>query len=369
MEYLVKVTSTYAVCCPEGGELTDDKGMKETLEAGKQYHFTAQSDKWYTTAPITLTKCSTFKRAASALGLLGGGVDKWGKYAKCTTNEEMAAINADYRNDVDRDGVWAWKLPNMVKFDVRYGGDYFTSGVAGATKIKHLKLVLPKCTSMDSAVRSVKKLIETVEIYAPALTAFPGTFYDSVAKKYILHAPKVTQTNAMLGWCPNVRELGGNFDGLQTATNWFSNYGTPPPFTTVTCGFPSLKSGSGMFAGVQLNKASALLVLGSIPAWTDGASHPLTIGIHVDHQSDEDVINAIAEAEAKGWTLTVQWNGTPGTSTASTWGRRKPVFARLGEPLEDGTPNLDWGHYVTNPSGYTEFASLEEAKEHFNITD
>lgn len=135
-------------------------------------------------------------------------------------------------------------------------------------------------------------------------------------------------------------------------------------------GFPKLENGGGMLSGCILDKGSAVRVLTSLPAWASG-THLLTIGIHVDHQSDEDVINAIAEAEEKGWTLTVQWNGTATAATATTWGRRKPVFARLGAPMEDGTPSLDWGHYVTNAeeNGYTEFASLEEAKEHFNIKD
>jgi hypothetical protein len=39
--------------------------------------------------------------------------------------------------------------------------------------------------------------------------------------------------------------------------------------------------------------------------------------------------------------------------------------------LPDGTTEnfLDWGHYVTNweENGYTEFASVEEAEQHFNI--
>ena len=360
----------YTVTSPAGCTVTDETGLQlGTVEAGEQKSFVATGAQLSVdddAARVTLT----FKRAASVLRLLGGGVDKWGKYAKCTTNAEMAAINPDYRNDVDADGVWAWKLPNMVNFVMPYGGDYFTAGVAKAKKIKHLKLNLPKATGdMWSGVRSIKGVIETIELAAPLVTGFNGTFYDALAKKFVLNVPKVTSVNALLGWCPNARELHGNFDGLQTATGWFPTYSVYPPFTTVTCGFPSLLSGSGMFTGVQLNKDSALLVLGSIPAWTDGASHPLTIGIHVDHQTDEDVINAIAEAEAKGWTLTVQWNGTATAAAATTWGRRKPVYAKLGAPMEDGTPNLDWGHYVTDPDGYTEFASLEEAKEHFNITD
>lgn len=362
----------YGITSPNGCTVTDELGkLNKTVEAGDQLTVQAPGAKLIVDDDEAVIIKAPFNRAALALGLLGGGVsDKWGKYAKCTTNEEMAAINADYRNDVDADGVWEWKLPNMVNFVMPYGGDYLTAGVAGAKKIKHLKLNLPKATGdMWSGVRSIKGVIETIELNAPLVTGLNGTFYDALAKKYTLNVPKVTSVNSLLGWCSNARELHGNFDGLQTAMNWFATYSAAPPFTTVTCGFPALKSGSGMFAGVKLNKASALLVLGSIPAWADGASHPLTIGIHVDNQSEKDVINAIAEAEEKGWTLTVQWNGTATAAAASTWGRRKPVFACLGEPMEDGTPTLDWGHYVTDPDSYTEFASLEEAKEHFNIVD
>jgi hypothetical protein len=85
------------------------------------------------------------------------------------------------------------------------------------------------------------------------------------------------------------------------------------------------------------------------------------------------VLAAIADAESKGWTLTVQWNGTATAQTASTFGLRKPpIYAKLGtmERLDGSTVSvLDWGHYVTNweENGYQEFASVEEAEEYFNI--
>ena len=77
------------------------------------------------------------------------------------------------------------------------------------------------------------------------------------------------------------------------------------------------------------------------------------------------------EDGGKGWTVTVQWNGTASAASASTYGmrgRRDPVYAKLGEDF-DGKPFLDWGHYVTNweENGYMVFASLEEAKEYFHI--
>ena len=110
-------------------------------------------------------------------------------------------------------------------------------------------------------------------------------------------------------------------------------------------------------------------MLNGIPAWSDDKEHLLTIGIHVDHQIDEEVLGAIANAEAKGWTLTVQWNGTP-TSTASTMAMGSLIYAKIGEhELPDGTTErvLDWGHYVTDETGYETFRSLESAYEYFEL--
>ncbi|MBR5185596.1 MAG: hypothetical protein IKW19_04790 [Akkermansia sp.] len=110
-------------------------------------------------------------------------------------------------------------------------------------------------------------------------------------------------------------------------------------------------------------------MLNTIPTWNDGASHLLTIGIHVDHKADDEVLEAIANAEARGWTLTVQWNGTPTAQTAATYGLRKPpIYARVSEK-ENGERYLDWGHYVTDPSGYEQFRSVEAAREYFGLPD
>jgi hypothetical protein len=170
--------------------------------------------------------------------------------------------------------------------------------------------------------------------------------------------------------------------------NWITSFTSPLPklrignkmfssatarlFSVFNSELPSLESGNGMFNNSKLDKASALRVLNSIPTHTTG-SHLLTIGIHIDHQQEEEVLDAIANAETKGWTLTVQWNGTPTAQTTTTYGLRKPpIYAKVDErELPDGTAErcLDWGHYVTNPENYQEFSSLEEAREHFGISE
>ena len=127
---------------------------------------------------------------------------------------------------------------------------------------------------------------------------------------------------------------------------------------------------TGIFSS-QLNKESTVRLLNSFPTYDDGETRNFTLGIHVDHQYDEEVLAAIANAEAKGWTLTVRWNGTL-TSSASTFAMRTLIYANVGEmQLPDGTTEkfLDWGHYVTNPEDYQEFSSLEDAREYFGISE
>ena len=127
-----------------------------------------------------------------------------------------------------------------------------------------------------------------------------------------------------------------------------------------------------MFTRAILNKQSALNVLTSIPTYTSG-SHPLTIGIHIDHKTDDEVIAAIANAEAKGWTLTIQWNSTPTAQAAVTYGLRRPtIYARVSEMQNpDGTTErvLEWGHYVTDPENYEEFRSVEAAREYYGLPE
>ena len=93
----------------------------------------------------------------------------------------------------------------------------------------------------------------------------------------------------------------------------------------------------------------------------------------------EDMTSLLAALQAKGWTVTTQYNGRPTT----TYSLRRPsedtlpVFVKLEETEDyvaytslDDTKNfrLDWFHETTGSTdGYTQFNSLEEAITHFNI--
>jgi hypothetical protein len=277
------------------------------------------------------------------------------KYAECETILEVSTLNPNWKTDITNDGEWIYPLTNAVSlYDAQnfpYQG--FFNASCPATKIY---------------------------LDAPKLTSANYLFNGGNAKKIYINAPSLT--NWAYGLMHNyaVEEIEGNLPNLHNAnlTWYFSrNY----KLRSVKIDFPKLGYAHNFLTGAILDKESALRILNSIPSYTSG-SHQLTLGIHIDHQNDEEVLAAIALADiaqtpvaegGKGWTLEIQWNGTPTAQTASTFGLRKPpIYAKLGTmELPDGTieQHLSWGHYVTNweENGYQEFASIEEAEEHFNI--
>ena len=148
-------------------------------------------------------------------------------------------------------------------------------------------------------------------------------------------------------------------------------------------------------------------ILESLPHNASGG--PILIGIDIinDSSSFEDQLQNFAEGAYydswdglkqafidKGWTVTWQFGGTT-SSIPNTYDLRGgeriipcPVYAKLieilpqeGEELtekdkdraeycnEDGTKfyEIEWGHDVTNPDNYQQFASLEEAIAYFNV--
>jgi hypothetical protein len=367
---------TYVVTCKAGCAITDASGeLDETCEPGKQKAISAPSDKLFTSEHAVVRE--TFNRAALALGLLGGGVDKWGKYSKCVTVDDLKAVNEGYKSDLTPEGEWKWKLPKLT-----YGKNAFhdvkaikawysdlpelitgSSMFESASLLKSFRGVLPKLQKGDNMFVSTG--LENWDGDLPCVTDAYYMFRNTLLINFRGDFPKLKSSTGVFYQSKKLQRFEGDLSYVQDAYAFFLQC---RELRHVYTNLSSLASAGAFLNEAQIDKLSALSILGSIPAYTSG-SHPLTIGIHVDHQTDEEVIAAIEAAEAKGWTVAVQWNGTATAAAASTWGRRKPVFARLGEAMEDGTPNLDWGHYVTDPSGYTEFASLEEAKEHFNITD
>lgn len=163
--------------------------------------------------------------------------------------------------------------------------------------------------------------------------------------------------NSTLLECPknlsfkNVTDLSnfvflGSQPGAVTFT-WFQTKDTMEKLTTANSAFynqtylsdlypdyesfslPALSTASNMFYGCILNATSIKKLSDALPVWESG-SHPITIGCHIDHKYDPEVNIALKKLSSdyitpieelgftlpeeitsfKGWTLTVQWNGT-----------------------------------------------------------
>ena len=279
------------------------------------------------------------------------------KYAHCVTVGDVLAVNADYKNDLTSDGEWVYPLPNL-----KNGKELFLRA-----NIKKINQIFSSLTTGDLCFSWCDKVTEAVLSF-PALTSAYRLIYDSDIQVLRLSIPKtLTSIFEAFPYNFNMKEFYCDFSHVTNAQGAFMEYRNLEVLDT---DWSALSSASRMFNGSRMPKNIILRVLNTIPSYTSG-SHPITLGIHVDHQTDDEVLAAIANAEAKGWVVTVQWNGTPTAQTTSTFGLRKPsIYAKLSEiERPDGSKEqiIDWGHYVSNPEDYEEFSSLEDAYEHFGL--
>lgn len=403
----------YTVTSPNGCTVTDETGLTlGTVDAGQQKTFVATGGKLQTdddNARVT----ATFNRAALALGQSGGGRNI---YEECSSWADVLAITPSL-------GVGspaklslpalcvadANKIPSDAEIELTIPREYLLKSLllAGCTA-KKLTLHLPRCKNtqyilkhhvlkergevyapeatnidqlfrLDSIPQNMKEGI-SFYVYAPEATVVTGVFYTLAKMGFAeLYAPKAKDISDLVapylyGAYAQKPRLKFTLGQVTKATNAFS-YCKNVPDADFPTDWQHLKYGKNMFTFCELGKEVAINILNSLPSATEETGTDIwciTVGVHVDHQADEEVIAAITGAEEKGWTVTAQWNGTAtADASVSTYGlrRRNPVYAKLGAPMEDGKQHLDWGHYVTDPSGYMEFASLEEAKEYFGVTE
>lgn len=280
-----------------------------------------------------------------------------GKYNECKNGAEMQAVDADYGNDLTEDGRFLYPIESMEYGFLSANDEYNVPGIfRGNKKLKKLW--------KNTTLKNLKK-------GGYAWTRENAMFELSGLEEL---PPSLTLENLKDGQhmfaSTNIQTIPANVN-LSKATNLASMFENCKKLRRCesTLNMQSVTRIGGMFTGTQFDGESACRILNNLPE----KKLQLDIGIHVDHQHDEEVLEAIANAEAKGWTLTVRWNGTPTAQAATTYGLRKPpIYARVFEhERPDGTTErvLDWGHYVTDPTGYEEFRSVEAAREYFGLPD
>lgn len=352
--------NTYSVHTKKGCTIIEPDGWQKTIEAPDGYfdaHFGSVVIEGDDEASIKQLFNVAPQQRLAILGVLGGGVPAWKlKYAACVDAKAVYEADPDINQwtgtskeggrgyqffDVRSDGSIPFSfdsLKSIAPLSGGYGHNMFDYLVM-QRGVKKLHLKLPIITEWVGI-----NGLEEINLDAPNIIKFTENYSKSL-KKLKVNSLKIINLN-------------------YAATN--------SPIESIEGEFPVLQSGKISSANGILDKASVLRICNTVPTWTTG-THELWLGIHIDHQTDEEVLAAIANAESKGWALTIQWNGTPTASTSVTYGLRKPpIYAKVSEmERPDGTTErvLEWGHYVTDPSGYEEFRSVESAREYFGLPD
>ena len=277
------------------------------------------------------------------------------KYADCVTIADLEAVNPDWKNDITSDGEWLYPLtkwPNQSIVPNTTGGIFTSQGVAGVISLRFYTEANYNASSgyLAAGNNNLKRAV----VIQPNLPHMRYYFSNCTNLEEVeFYLPETTKINAFfaLAGCNALRKLrlvlpkGVSYDHGGDTVN-----------------------AANLCLAAQLDAESIIRLLDSLPDKSASATpYQIGVGIHVDLQTDEEVLAAIANAEAKGWALTVRWNGTP-TSAASVMRFGQLIYAKVGEG-RDGEPVLDWGHYVTNweERGYEQFRSIESAYEYFGL--
>lgn len=274
------------------------------------------------------------------------GIKLGSKYIDCTGKPQITAIEPDYITVDIVNGIWNQSLKNVTGFS--------TSVTA--------KGLFQNCTTIKIFVSDLNKV-------ASALRMFMGC---SSLIAFSADLGSLERSNSMFSGCKNLTTFISNISSLQYATNMFGN--------------------------CKLNSASIKNIIDTIPEVTPydppagttggkGKRGYTTLGMGCDSTEEgktafaqeigySDIDSLLNAISSKGWILTVQYNGGE-SSTYDLRNKKAPIFAKIEESEEyysytsiDGSKkyHLDWFHETTgSTAGYTQFNSLEEAIEHFNI--
>ena len=294
------------------------------------------------------------------------------KYAHCKTIADMEAVNPDYKNDLTSDGIWVYPIPSM-----RDASELFLR----ASNFNNFDIDISHMTAMNGAMQYCKLDTDTLKIETEQQLILYSTFAypEQGAKKIIFNAPNVRYLWSAFRNFRDLREVNGDLSKIPTMMHAFAKpYGAPQHVMHFNSELSSMANGENLFSNCALSKDSIIRICNSLK---EVSNVSLVFGCHKDYKNDEEVLAAIANAESKGWTMSVQWNGIAGEAeptaaqASETYSlRTPPIYARVKElEMPDGTTDkyLDWGHYVTDweARGYEQFRSVEAAREYFGLPE
>ena len=252
------------------------------------------------------------------------------------------------------------------------------------------------CSSLTSFDSDLSKLTNGKNMFygCSGLTSFDSDlssltngyymFYNcSSLTSFNIDMPKLTEAKNMFQNCTNLTSFDSDLSSLTDGYYMFNGCSS---LTSFSSDLPKLTDGRYMFRNAKLDAPSVKNIIDTINTY----SGSLMLGMGCKNTTEDknifaqevgyaDMTSLQAALQAKGWTVSGVYNGRPTT----TYGLRKPsentlpIFVQLEEIEEyadytsmDGSKKyrLNYFHETTGSTeGYTQFNSLEEAVEHFNI--
>lgn len=255
-----------------------------------------------------------------------------------------------------------------------------TSFDANLSNLTNCFAMFAGCTSLTSFSADLSSLTNGMGMFASCenLTSFSSNLSS------------LANGDLMFVSCVNFTSFTSDLSSLTNGYNMFFNCYN---LTSFSSNLSSLTNGNNMFYYCKLDAPSIKNIIDTINTY----SGTLILSMGCDNTTEDkdlfaqevgyaNMTSLLSALQAKGWTVGAQYAGRPATtySMRRTTEPTLPVFVKLEEVEEssdelksfhthtslDGTKKyrLNWFHETTGSTdGYTQFASLEEAIEHFNI--
>lgn len=376
----------YAVTCSAGCTLTDDNGMNETVEAGKQFRFIAQAAKVYTSEPATVTTV-TFNSAPAKLellGLFGGGevtvsvLPAGYLAAEFLETESSAEIKLPLVFDVNVHGGLTIEQEHMsVAAQASSSAGWAEEGYNGINIGMLNGSMACSRNGMGVGTSFVVPANEwfihkwwfdgksaDIICYAPDGRSYKTSRTKSGCTAYTLW---INRWKGKKRWFKAMLDDVAVFDLIPSITP----QGQPCMYNKYDNSVYKNTAGKAAFVvGMTLAQARKL---GKLPA----GGGTLTVSLPSNWQEDEGVLNARAEAEAKGWRITVRTYAAEAGAVA-TFGMRR-IWVRKTQDeygsyvASDGSRcSVDWCVDVwgADPQelGYELYRSVDAAVAYWELS-
>lgn len=375
----------YTVTSPNGGTVTDGSGkLNKEVAAGDQVTVQAPSDSLTCSDDDAVIYKANFNGALAALGLLGGGVDKLPagytrvEFLESTGTQwininyalypdsEVSIVAEAHAHTVSHSGGligldFTQNLYAIWMFSDRTRWDWYSGHANGKAIPVGQKAKLEKKGRFN--------FIDGVEITASPIPSNPPEWIITDRCGLFCSSPPHFPQSAFEGAIYSARigyagVLGRSFIPALDTT------GRPCMFDLVSKQpFYNARTGAEFIAGLTLGQAAQL---GRNLPNTGGS---LTVSLPEGYDMDERVVNALAEAESKGWVLTIQTYAAQ--TAAATFALRRVWVRRVQDEngsyvAADGSRwQVEWCVEVIGADpeglGYERFRSVEAAVAYWEL--